>query len=154
LWIYYSTVTFLLGAEFTRAYAESFGSHAERPAAETERTAPRRPQPAPEPRPALAASPDALARRTASTRAEMDQTWRVIRERVPEPPVWRTKRAEGMPAERPSWLQIAVAGLAVAVLPAPRRSETAAPWRVTRDAERMPATEAVVRRPTQPVPAE
>src|SRR5207248_9116783 len=119
LWIYDSTVTFLLGAEFTRVYAERFGSHAEHPAAEAERVAPRQPQPAPEPRPALAASPDALARRTASTRAEIDQTWRVIREQVPEPPVWRTKRAADRAAERPSWLQIAVAGLAVAVLPAP-----------------------------------
>jgi hypothetical protein len=154
LWIYYSTVTFLLGAEFTRAYAECFGSHAEHRAAEAERVAPRRPQPAPEPRPALAASPDALARRTASTRAEIDQTWRVIRERVPEPPALPPKIAGHVVAERPSWLQIAVAGLAVAVLPAPRRSETAATWRVARDAERMPATEAMVRRPTQPLPAE
>jgi membrane protein len=120
LWIYYSTVTFLLGAEFTRAYAECFGSHAEHAAVETERAAPRRPEPAP--RPALAASPDALARRTASTRAEIDQTWRVIREQVPEPPVWRTERAADGAAERPSWLQIAVAGLAVAILPAPKRS--------------------------------
>ena len=154
LWIYYSTVTFLLGAEFTRAYAECFGSHAEHRAAEAERVAPRRPQPAPEPRPALAASPDALARRTASTRAEIDQTWRVIRERVPEPPALPPKIAGRVVAERPSWLQIAVAGLAVSVLPAPRRGETAATWRVARDAERMPATDAMVRRPTQPVPAE
>jgi hypothetical protein len=154
LWIYYSTVTFLLGAEFTRAYAECFGSHAEHRAAEAERVAPRRPQPAPEPRPAFAASPDALARRTASTRAEIDQTWRFIRERVPEPPALPKKIAGRVVAERPSWLQIAVAGLAVSVLPAPRRSETAATWRVARDAERMPATDAMVRRPTQPVPAE
>ena len=154
LWIYYSTVTFLLGAEFTRAYAECFGSHAEHRAAEAERVAPRRPQPAPEPRPAFAASPDALARRTASTRAEIDQTWRFIRERVPEPPALPPKIAGRVVAERPSWLQIAVAGLAVAVLPAPRRSETAATWRVARDGERAPATEAMVRRPTQPVPAE
>jgi len=152
LWIYYSTVTFLLGAEFTRAYAECFGSHAEHAAVETERAAPRRPEPAP--RPALAASPDALARRTASTRAEIDQTWRVIREQVPEPPVWRTERAADGAAERPSWLQIAVAGLAVAILPAPKRSEPAASWHVARDGERMPPTEAVVRRPAQPVPAE
>src|SRR5437588_825574 len=154
LWIYYSTVTFLLGAEFTRAYTECFGSHAEHRAAEAERVAPRRPQPAPEPRPAFAASPDALARRTASTRAEIDQTWRVIRERVPEPPALPPKIAGRVVAERPSWLQIAVAGLAVVVLPMPRRSETAATWRVARDGERMPATEAMVTRPTQPVPAE
>src|SRR5439155_1472971 len=28
LWIYYTTLTFLFGAEFTRAYAQQFGSHA------------------------------------------------------------------------------------------------------------------------------
>jgi len=154
LWIYYSTVTFLLGAEFTRAYAECFGSHAEHAAVETERAAPSRPRPAPEPRPALAASPDALARRTASTRAEIDQTWRVIREQVPEPPVWRTERAADGAAERPSWLQIAVAGLAVAILPAPKRSAPTASWHVARDGARMPPTEAVVRRPARAVPAE
>src|SRR5207302_8759562 len=143
---------FLLGAEFTRVYAERFGSHAEHPAAETERVAPRRPQPAPEPRPALAASPDALARRTASTRAEIDQTWRVIRERVPEPPALPPKTAGRVVAERPSWLQIAVAGLAVAVLPAPRRSETAATWRVARDGERMSANEATGRTATATLP--
>src|SRR5207237_596791 len=63
LWIYYSTVTFLLGAEFTRAYAVRFGSHAAHPAAETERIARQRPQssPVPEPRPAHAPSREALA---------------------------------------------------------------------------------------------
>jgi len=109
LWIYYSTVTFLLGAEFTRAYAECFGSHAEHRAAEAERVAPRRPQPAPEPRPAFAASPDALARRTASTRAEIDQTWRFIRERVPNAcPTQKNRRsrcrgAAVLAADRGGW---------------------------------------------------
>src|SRR5437764_2409578 len=74
LWIYYSTVTFLLGAEFTCVYAERFGCHAEHPAAETEQAARQLPQPQPaqEPRPSFAASPDALAQRAASTRAEID----------------------------------------------------------------------------------
>src|SRR5437764_377285 len=84
----------------------------------------------------------------------IDQTCRFFRERVPEPPALPKKIAGRVVAERPSWLQIAVAGLAVSVLPAPRRGETAATWRVARDAERMPATDAMVRRPTQPVPAE
>src|SRR5436853_2926894 len=37
VWIYYSTLTFLLGAEFTRAYAQRFGSHAAQPEPETGR---------------------------------------------------------------------------------------------------------------------
>ena len=137
LWIYYSTVTFLLGAEFTRAYAEQFGSHAAQPQAEaTPAASVSRPQrePAPEPRPAFAdASPDMLARETAARRAGIDRTWRVIRDRIPEPPALPAKRADGSVAEpRPSWLQIAVAGLAVAVLPARRRTTTA-PQTVGRD---------------------
>src|SRR5205823_1084131 len=128
VWIYYSTVTFLVGAEFTRAYAERFGSHAARPAAEAERDIPA--PPAPRPRPALAASPDVLARQAAATRADMDQIWRVIRERVPEPPALPAKRLDGSVAEpRPSWLQVAVAGLAVAVLPMRRRGDAEATWR-------------------------
>ncbi|MBV9964409.1 MAG: YihY/virulence factor BrkB family protein, partial [Alphaproteobacteria bacterium] len=121
LWIYYSTVIFLLGAEFTRAYAEQFGSHAAEPQAEAaqpgaarpaEATRPQR-EPAPEPRPAFAdASPDTLARETAARRAGIDRTWRVIRDRIPEPPALPAKRADGSVAEpRPSWVQIAVAGL-------------------------------------------
>ena len=46
----------------------------------------------------------------------MDQTWQVIRERVPNPAL-PARTSAGGAAERPSWLQIAVAGLAVAVLP-------------------------------------
>ena len=156
VWIYYSTVTFLLGAEFTRAYAQRFGSHAERPATEAEpATAPSRPLTAPEPRPALAASPDVLARQTAATRADIDQKWRVIRAQVPEPPVWRTKPADAAAPERPSWLQIAVAALALAVLPMSKRPEAvAASWRVARDEERLAPIEAAASRPTQPLPAE
>jgi membrane protein len=37
VWIYYSTLTFLAGAEFTRAYAQRFGSHASEPEAESAR---------------------------------------------------------------------------------------------------------------------
>src|SRR5438105_5626767 len=39
VWIYYSTLTFLFGAEFTRAYAERHGSHAARPEREAARPA-------------------------------------------------------------------------------------------------------------------
>jgi hypothetical protein len=141
LWIYYSTATFLAGAEFTRAYAQRFGSHAGQPEAET---APREPEaarspaplpePAPEPRPAAAMSPDLLELEAASTRAQMNQTWRVIRERIPEAPALPAKTADGTPTSpRPSWLQIAVAGLAVAVLPAPTRSQRPTPRPIAGD---------------------
>jgi membrane protein len=128
VWIYYSTLTFLLGAEFTRAYAQRFGSHAAQSEAEGEtagRPAPSPPQSAPEPHPALAASPDVLQLETASTRAQMDRTWRVIRERIPNPPTLPAHSQNGAAADRPSWLQIAVAGLAVAVLPLRTRSDRA-----------------------------
>jgi len=155
VWIYYSTVTFLVGAEFTRAYAERFGSHAARPAAGTERVMPARPHPAPESRPALAASPDVLARRTAATRADIDHTWRAIRERAPEPPMLPAKRADGSIAEaRPSWLQFAVAGLAVAVLPMRLRGEGDSTWRTMRDRERTVAPRAELRERLERMPAE
>jgi hypothetical protein len=128
LWIYYSTLTFLFGAEFTRAYAQRFGSHAAQPEparreAETAHAPVRRPEPAPETRPAAAMSPDLLELEAASTRAQMDQTWRVIRERIPEPPALPAKAADGSVTRPPSWLQIVVAGLAVAVLPSRRRTD-------------------------------
>ena len=53
LWIYYSAQIFLFGAEFTKAYAETHGSHAFDPSQKAEN--------APEPKPAQAAAP---ARRT------------------------------------------------------------------------------------------
>jgi membrane protein len=123
VWIYYSTLTFLLGAEFTRAYAQRFGSHAAQPEAAA-RPASSAPQPAPEPRPALTASPDVLQLETASTRAQMDRTWRVIRERIPKAPALPAKTADGAVRQRPSWLQITVAGLAVAVLPSRTRLDS------------------------------
>src|SRR5207244_2283308 len=52
LWIYYSTLTFLFGAEFTRAYAQQFGSHAAQSGAGTvprEAEAARTPARSPEP---------------------------------------------------------------------------------------------------------
>jgi hypothetical protein len=104
-------------------------------------------QPAPEPQPALAASPDVLARQTAAIRANMDQTWRVIREQVPEPPAWRTKTGE-----RPSWLQLAVAGLAVAILPMRRREDADPTLRTTR--ERAASALPALREERQRVPAE
>jgi hypothetical protein len=67
-------------------------------------------------------SPDLLELEAASTRAQMNQTWRVIRERIPEPPALPAKAADGSVAGRPSWLQIVVAELAVAVLPSRRRT--------------------------------
>ena len=128
VWIYYSTLTFLFGAEFTRAYAQRFGSHAARPEAKPEvprPTAPSRPEPAREPRPALAASPDILSRQTASTRADIDQTWRVIRERIPAAPALSKKAPNGQRVGKPTWVQMAVAGLAVAILPGSSRSRPA-----------------------------
>jgi hypothetical protein len=125
VWIYYSTLTFLLGAEFTRAYAQRFGSHAAQPETEAVRPAVSSPpQPAPEPRPALAASPDVLQIEAASTRAQMDRTWRVIRERIPKSAALPAKTADGAVRQRSSWLQITVAGLAVAVLPSRTRSDS------------------------------
>jgi membrane protein len=130
VWIYYSTLTFLLGAEFTRAYAQRFGSHAAQPEAEPARRegeAAREPARLPEPasasRPAAAMSPDLLELEAASIRAQMDRTWRVIRERIPESPALPAKTADGIPTGRPpSWFQIAVAALAVFTLPRMRRS--------------------------------
>jgi membrane protein len=130
VWIYYSTLTFLLGAEFTRAYAQRFGSHAAQPEAEPARRegeAAREPARLPEPasasRPAAALSPDFLELEAASIRAQMDRTWRVIRERIPESPALPAKTADGIPTGRPpSWFQIAVAALAVFTLPRMRRS--------------------------------
>ena len=116
VWIYYSTLTFLLGAEFTRAYAERHGSHAASGAGAVAATTPS-PRPLPEPRPALAISPELLEHRAASTRANMNQTWRVIRERIPQPPTLPARTGDRLVAERPSWPQIAVAALAVLVLP-------------------------------------
>jgi membrane protein len=139
LWIYYSTLTFLFGAEFTRAYAQQFGSHAAQPEAETakhEGEAARTPArlPEPEPRPAAAISPELLELEAASTRAQMNHTWRVIHERIPESPALPAKTADGTPTSpRPSWLQIAVAGLAVAVLPPPTRSQRPTPRPIARD---------------------
>jgi membrane protein len=49
LWIYYSAQIFLFGAEFTKAYAETHGSHAFDPSRKAEN--------APEPKPAQAAAP-------------------------------------------------------------------------------------------------
>ena len=155
-------MTFLAGAEFTRAYAQRFGSHAAQPEAETARresetarTPARLPEPAPEPRPAAAMSPDLLELEAASTRAQMNQTWRVIRERVPEPPALPAKRLDGSVAEpRPSWLQVAVAGLAVAVLPMRRRGDAEATWRGVPHHERTVAPRAELREEPQRVPAE
>jgi membrane protein len=132
VWIYYSTLTFLLGAEFTRAYAQRFGSHAGQPEAEparregeAAREPARLPEPASAPRPAAAMSPDFLELEAASTRAQMDRTWRVIRERVPESPALPARTADGIPtSRRPSWFQIAVAALAVLTLPPMRRSDS------------------------------
>jgi membrane protein len=41
LWIYYTAQIFLLGAEFTRAFAKRHGSHAGGDSADEERVAPR-----------------------------------------------------------------------------------------------------------------
>ena len=163
LWIYYSTLTFLFGAEFTRAYAQQFGSHAAQSGAgtvpreaEAARTPARSPEPAPEPRPAVAVSPDLLELEAASTRAQMNRTWRVIRERIPESPALPAKTADGTSTSpRPSWLQIAMAGLAVAVLPAPTRSQRPTSRPIARDLQPGTAQPMAASRPRhRVVPAE
>ncbi len=114
VWIYYSSLIFLLGAEFTRAYAQLQGSHAEASAGD----------PVAAPTPPI----DILALEAALTRQDIDATWRLIRARVPNPAL---PDAAG---RRPSLLQLAVAGLAMLTLPrAPR-----APLQQGRR-ERMPA---------------
>jgi membrane protein len=154
LWIYYSTVTFLLGAEFTRFYAERFGSHSTLPETEAARSAaPSRPEPAPQPKPVMAASPEFLELKAASTRAQMDQTLGVIRDRIPDPPAFAKDR-DGVPKNRPSWLQIAVAGLAMAVLPSPRhtpRNDLAVASDVVPSTERLPAQASAAAKPVSPV---
>src|SRR5438270_9893776 len=87
LWIYYSTLTFLFGAEFTRAYAQQFGSHAAQPEAETAkhegeaaRTPARLPEPAPEPGPGAAMWPVLLYRDAAATCALINAQWCVSSE--------------------------------------------------------------------------
>jgi membrane protein len=150
LWIYYSTVTFLLGAEFTRAYAQQFGSHSLGPETEERRPTAAITPPVLEPQPMPALSPDLLEWEAALTRAQMNRTWRVIRARIPEPPALPAKIADGRSADRPSWLQIAVAGLAIAVLPMRRSGGVAAPYPATRN--RDPA--ARVRQRAEAVPAE
>jgi membrane protein len=155
LWIYYSTVTFLLGAEFTRVFAERFGSHSTQPGTEPVRPAtPSRPEPAPEPQPVMAPSPDFLELQAASRRAQMDQTWGVIRDRIPDPPAFAAKDRDGVPKDRPSWLQIAVAGLAMAVLPSPRRDaarELAVATDVVPSTERLPKQASATAKPDSPV---
>jgi len=123
VWIYYSTLICLLGAEFTRAYSQRHGSDAEQPMAEVARqaSAGSRPEPLPEPRPALTLSPDLLEREAALTRSEIKQIWQLIRKRVPNPPTLRAPTGHDA-AVRPSWFQIAVAALAVLSLPTMRRS--------------------------------
>ncbi len=55
VWIYYSAQIFLFGAEFTKAYAETQGSHAFNPARKAENAADPRPQPAAAEQPPLPA---------------------------------------------------------------------------------------------------
>lgn len=118
LWIYYSGLIFLFGAEFTRAYAQLHGSRVGQKADQTQQAHPsiakphaptEVPEPAPLTPPVL--QPALLARQTLATRHEMDRTWAEIRARVPRSP------ALGPEDRRPTWLQLAVCGIALAVLP-------------------------------------
>ncbi|MBV9862900.1 MAG: YihY/virulence factor BrkB family protein [Alphaproteobacteria bacterium] len=120
LWIYYTAQIFLMGAEFTRAYAERHGSMAAQPAAgsaATTKPTGRRGQMAdrdPATTPPL--GPDSLAEGAAATRRELHETWDVMRARTD---AWQPG------ARRPSWFQIAVAGVASFALARDRgRGET------------------------------
>jgi membrane protein len=104
VWIYYSSLIFLLGAEFTRAFAQMHGSHAPARTGSTEGAA------------ASTANPsEALARQAAFTRQRMDGALQLVRARAAQP-AW----PDGA-RRRPSLLQMAVAALALATLPSPRR---------------------------------
>lgn len=121
VWIYYSSLIFLLGAEFTRAFAEQQGSHAGEGEPAAAAAAAAEAKPAAEPAPATPLPSEILLARTDIARANIDETWRQIRARIPNP---------ALPDEigrRPSLLQLAVAGLAVLTLPPRLREE--APFR-------------------------
>jgi membrane protein len=126
VWIYYSTLIFLFGAEFTRAFAEQHGSHASSQrhgeAMKPHAFPTRAEQPSEKPT-ALRPLPDVLEQQTAMTRADMAHTWQMIRNRLPSVP--RSPLSGSRPQPRPSWLQMLVAGLAVATLPPVRRPDQA-----------------------------
>jgi membrane protein len=81
VWLYYSSLIFLLGAEFTRAYAEAIGSYkGDSSTGVTNGT-----DPLPSPRRA-APSANVLESDTASTRSRMDEIWTVMRDRSTNSP--------------------------------------------------------------------
>lgn len=123
VWIYYSSLIFLLGAEFTRAFAELQGSRAgqKQPSAAEPRPAAAHSASEPEPAPGAPLPSEILLARTDLTRANIADTWRLIRDRVPNP---------ALPDEigrRPSVFQILVATLAVFALPPRLREESPPP---------------------------
>lgn len=124
LWIYYSGLIFLLGAEFTRAYAEQHGSRqgAAKSTAVAKQGAAKDParRPAAKPQPAAAperVAPGVLARQAEATRRELAATWAELRGNIPPSPALGPVHAATPVAERPSWLQLAVCGIALATLP-------------------------------------
>ena len=111
VWIYYSSLIFLFGAEFTRAYAEIVGSYKEGPTAgltnEADPLSPIR-------RSAPAAK---LETDTASTRVRMDETWTGMRDQS------ANLHSAGNTNRRPSLLQFCLAILALMVLSNSTRRE-------------------------------
>src|ERR1044071_6756263 len=89
VWIYYSTLIFLFGADLTRPFAEQHGSHAgERPSEAAVESKPvngasdRTSRAEHDKGPVVPALPDVLEQQTAITRAEMGETWQSIRDRL------------------------------------------------------------------------
>lgn len=125
VWIYYSTLIFLFGAEFTRAFAQQHGSHADQGQPDTSKPPPASAvRAAQRSQPAMRPLPDVLEQQTAMTRGDMAHTWQMILHRLPLVRGVASSEAN-RPASRPSWLQILVAGLAVATLPPTRRANEA-----------------------------
>jgi membrane protein len=125
VWIYYSSLIFLLGAEFTRAFSELQGSRAAQQKTATATSRPAAPgrkrETEPEPVPAARLPSEILLARTDLTRANIAENWRLIRDRIPNP---------ALPDEigrRPSVFQVLVAMVAVFTLPPRLREEIPPP---------------------------
>jgi membrane protein len=101
VWIYYSSLIFLLGAEFTRAYAEQHGSHVKSAEPALAAQSPQR-EGEPEPTTSAALPSAVLLADIEMTRGNIDETWRQIRARIPTRPC-RTRRAAAHHGFRSRW---------------------------------------------------
>jgi membrane protein len=104
VWIYYSSLIFLLGAEFTRVYAETIGSYKRDSTYGLVNSAD------PLPSSSHAASAANLESDTESTRSRMDKTWNIIHNRSASP------SSSGDVGHRPSLLRLGITVLALIVL--------------------------------------